>query len=76
MINLNYAIIENNIVTNIVWIYSFSSDDFPNAVPLDGRLIEIGDSYVDGKFYRNGERIYNGQEYAEEALNVLIGENV
>lgn len=72
---MNYAIIEDNIVTNIIWIYSIEADDFPNAVPLDGRLIEIGDTYLDGKFYRNGERIYNGEEYAEYVLNILFGEN-
>ncbi|MBE5925582.1 MAG: hypothetical protein E7270_01120 [Lachnospiraceae bacterium] len=54
---MNYALIENNIITNIIWLYPGNASDFPNAVPLDDVPASIGDEYIDGIFYRNGERI-------------------
>lgn len=30
---MNYALIENGVVTNIIWLYSANAADFPSAVP-------------------------------------------
>ena len=54
---MNYALIENNIVTNIIWLYPGNASDFPNAVPLNDIPAGIGDEYIDGMFYRNNEKI-------------------
>ena len=54
---MNYALIENGIVTNVIWLYPKNVSDFPNAVPIGDLLAGIGDEYIDGKFYRNGELV-------------------
>lgn len=48
----NCAVIENGIVTNIVWI--IPGPEFENTVPYGDICVQIGDSYVNGEFYRNG----------------------
>ena len=59
---MNYALIENNTITNIIWLYPGNASDFPNAVSLDNVPAGIGDTYEDGVFYRNGERILTNEE--------------
>ena len=59
---MNYALIKNNIVTNIIWLYHNNDNIFPNAVPLNNVPANIGDTYEDGIFYRNGERILTNEE--------------
>lgn len=31
---MNYALIENNLATNIIWLYPSNASDFSNAVPM------------------------------------------
>lgn len=54
---MNYALIENGTVTNVIWLHPMNASDFPNAVPTNGLPIQVGDIYQDGKFYRDGEEI-------------------
>lgn len=54
---MNYALIENNVVTNIIWLADSNAHEFPNAVKLGDRPAGIGDTYENGKFYRNGVEI-------------------
>lgn len=54
---MNYALIENGVVVNIIYLHPMNADDFPNAVPLGEIPAGIGDSYEDGVFYRNGEKV-------------------
>lgn len=61
---MNYALIENDIVTNIIWLSPGNAHEFPNAVEFVDMAIQIGDSYIDGHFYRNGELILTEHEYA------------
>lgn len=61
---MNYALIENGVVTNIIWLYETNSDEFPNAVSLGERQVEIGDTYEDGKFFRDGAEVLTTQEAA------------
>lgn len=75
---MNYALIEDGVVTNIVWLYETNTREFPNAVRLGERRVEIGDSYEDGCFFRNGIQVLTDAEAAqiaalqyEEALRVL-----
>ena len=79
---MNYALIENGIVTNVIWLYPANVADFPNAVPLGDVPAGIGDTYEDGVFYRDGEKVLTAAEEAElekddmkEAL-ALLGVNV
>jgi len=61
---LNYALIENGSVTNIIWLHPGDADSFPGAVSLGDRMVEIGDTYKEGAFYRGGERILTPAERA------------
>lgn len=54
---MNYALIENNIVINLIWLHPMNADEFPNAVLIDNLSVQIGDTYEDGKFYRDGVEI-------------------
>lgn len=66
---MNYAIVENGIVTNIIWLYP--ATPFENAVPYGDIPVQIGDSYEDGKFYRDGELLVSPLEDMQEALGIL-----
>lgn len=75
---MNYALIENGIVTNIIWLYETNAEEFPSAVKLGERQVEIGDTYEDGKFFREGTEVLTAEEAAQleavtyaEALQVL-----
>lgn len=52
---MNYAIVKNGIVENVVVMNNISN--LPNAVFLDNLPVGIGDTYEDGVFYHNGERV-------------------
>lgn len=64
---MNYALIENGIVTNIIWLYETNAEEFPNAVRLGERQVEIGDTYEDGKFFREGTEVLTAEEAAVQA---------
>lgn len=75
---MNYALVENGIVTNIIWLYETNADEFLGAVKLGERQVEIGDTYEDGRFYRDGVEVLTAEEAAQleavtyaEALQVL-----
>ena len=75
---MDYALIENGNVTNIIWLHPGNIDDFPNAVPMNDVPAAIGDSYADGGFYRNGERVLSAAEQmqAEMAKQEAVLENL
>lgn len=59
---MRYALIEDGIVINIIWLNAFNATDFPGCVAIeDGMSVGIGDEYRDGKFWRNGEELLNEQ---------------
>lgn len=71
---MRYAWIENGVVTNTIVLNDRNAGDFPKAVKLGDRPVAIGDSYADGKFYRNGAEVLTAQEEIEQyraALNTL-----
>ena len=70
---MNYAWIEDGIVTNVIWLYPGNEADFPSAVPMGEKQIAIGDTYVDGVFYRNGERVLSPVEEMELILDEITG---
>lgn len=59
---MNYALIENGIVTNVIWLYPGNAAEFPNAVALEDIPAGIGDTYEDGAFYRDGVKILTAAE--------------
>ena len=54
----NFAVVENGIVTNILWgmVYNMT-DDFPNAVQIDDRNVQVGDTYENGVLLHDGQEI-------------------
>ena len=56
---MEYALIKDEIVVNLIWLHPMNADDFPNAVPIEDLPVQIGDTYIDGIFYRDGEEVKN-----------------
>ena len=74
---MTYALIENGIATNIIYLHPMNADEFPNAVEIGELPIQIGDSYADGKFFRDGKEITITQEQIytlDQAANLLAQE--
>lgn len=66
---MNYALVENGVVTNVIWLHPGNVDEFPNAIPIpDGLPAGIGDAYVDGDFYRDGEKLLTAAEIARAEM--------
>ena len=63
---MNYALIENGVVVNLIYLHPMNASDFPNAVSADGYAVGIGDAYADGAFYRDGELIKSNADIAAE----------
>ena len=66
-----YALIENGIVANIIWLYSGNAAEFPNAVPLGDIPAAIGDSYDGEHFYRDGVRVLSPLEKAKKEAQTM-----
>lgn len=54
---MDYALMENGIVVNLISLHPANEGDFPEAVPLCGVPVQIGDTLEDGVFYREGQRV-------------------
>lgn len=56
---MNLALLENNIVTNIIWVTPEQQNEFLNSVAIDGLPVQIGDTYKPEtqKFYRNDQEV-------------------
>jgi hypothetical protein len=63
---MNYALVENGVVTNIIWLYSANAEDFPSAVPCGDLPVAIGDTYDGEHFYRGRERVLTALEQAQK----------
>ncbi|HPF86498.1 MAG TPA: hypothetical protein PK537_00425 [Candidatus Limiplasma sp.] len=68
---MNYALIENETVTNIIWLRDENAQDFPTAVKADQLAVQVGDTYADGLFYRNGEVLLPPGKQAEQTIAAL-----
>lgn len=68
---MRYALVEDNIVTNIIWLDANCIESFPNAVATHDIPVHINDTYENGIFYRNGERVLTNLERAEQTIAEL-----
>ena len=66
---MRYALIDNGIVTNVIVLNDRNAGDFPTAVKLGDRPVGIGDTYIDGKFYRDGVEVLTPMEQAQEEID-------
>jgi hypothetical protein len=62
---MNYAVVEEGLVSNVIWLNDSNADEFPNAVPLGDVPAGIGDTYDGAHFYRDGERVRTLLEQAQ-----------
>ena len=84
-----YAKIVNDTVVNFIELRQVNAHEFPDCVPVGNIPAELGDTYKDGTFYRDGEIVKSAEmrvaeleaELAEaeeatanEALAILRGE--
>lgn len=65
---MRYAIVTDGIVTNIIALNDRNASDFPTAVKLGDRPVGIGDTYTDGKFYRDGVEVLTPMEQAQAEI--------
>ena len=65
---MRYALIDNSIVTNVISLNDRNASDFPNVVKLGDRPVGIGDTYTDGKFYRDGVEVLTPMEQAQAEM--------
>ena len=63
---MRYAIVTGGAVTNVIALRETNAGDFPGAVALHDRPVGIGDTYSDGKFYRDGAEVLTAQEEIEQ----------
>lgn len=63
---MNYALVENGVVTNIIWLYPGNASDFPSSVPCGDLPVAIEDTYDGEHFYRGGERVLTPLEQARK----------
>ena len=67
------ARIDDGIVVNVEWCSDRTSET-DTLKNIEDRLIEVGDTYSEGKFYRDGEEILTTAEklaLSNEALTIL-----
>lgn len=71
---MRYAVITEGTVTNVITLWETNAGDFPGAVALHDRPVGIGDTYSDGKFWRDGKEVLTAAEEIAQyraALNTL-----
>lgn len=63
----NMAKVEDGVVTNILWC-SVTEPQTDTLLDLEDRPVGIGDTYTDGKFYRDGVEVLTPLEDARKQL--------
>lgn len=63
----NMAVIENGVITNILWCDDGIAEN-ETQKNIEDRLVEVGDTFENGKFFHNGVEVLTQQE-------ILILEN-
>ena len=63
---MNYALVEDGVVVNLVWLHPANAAEFPGAVPLGDIPAAIGDTWDGEYFYRNGERVLTFAEQVQK----------
>ena len=62
---MNYAVIKNSKVFAIIGIYPSNWIKFEMVVPVPLNVM-VGDDYIMGRFYRNGELVLTPEEILEQ----------
>ncbi len=70
----NMASVTNGIVTNVIWCSDSEQETDILKSPAD-RPVAIGDTYSDGKFYRDGTEVLTPLEDAQAQVESLSAQN-
>ena len=70
----NMALVSDGVVVNILWC-SDKAAQTGTIIDPDGRPVGIGDTYSDGKFYRDGKEVLTPLESAMAENEQLKTEN-
>ena len=76
---MTYAKIKDNEVINVISLRQAQAHEFPDCVPVDDILVEPGDVYENGKFYRDGVELKTPAQLlseAEEFINIILGGDI
>lgn len=68
---MNYALIKDGVVINLIWLRQGNESDFPNAVACGDVHVNIGDTYDGQYFYCNGNRLFSPLEEAQNTIREL-----
>jgi len=69
---MDFAILENSKVKFIVGIFPTNWQQFEEVV-VANRNVQVGDDYIMGIFYRNGERVLSPEEEnANAQIDILV----
>lgn len=66
---MNYALITDGIVTNLIFLHPSNAEEFPGAVPVDDYPVVMGDTYTNGVFYRDGVALQTRTQLMEAEKN-------
>ncbi|GKH45732.1 hypothetical protein [Anaerotruncus massiliensis (ex Togo et al. 2019)] len=59
---MNYAMLKDGIVQNVIVLSPHNASDFPAAVPAGDKPVAVGDEYRDGRFWRDGAVVLSETE--------------
>ena len=68
---MNYAKINDGVVVNVLSIRRSQAAEFPDCVAMGDIPAGIGDTYADGKFYRDGVEIKSTAQELGEANDII-----
>lgn len=65
---MKYAIVKNNIIENIIELHPLNAAEFEGAIPLIDIPANIGDTFENEKFYRDGKEVLTISEAAQKEI--------
>lgn len=68
---MNYALIKNRTVINLIYLHPMNADDFSNAVPTNDLPVQIGDVYDGEHFLRDGKIVLPVTAISEERIAAI-----
>lgn len=71
---MNYAIVEDGVVTNIIVLYPNNAKDFSSAVRCGDIPVATGDTYDGTHFYRNGEQVVSALTVMRQEVQTMENE--
>lgn len=68
---MDYALVENGCVVNLLWLHPANAAAFPGAVPCGGAAVQAGDVYDGQSFFRDGQKVLSRREEMLEQIAEL-----